>query len=124
MFVVLLFLLSGFKSCEELKYTMSGVVVAGSVAKVTEHAEYMSVKYRFRDTSGKWWKGGTRINETNWDRPEKDQVEVIYLPNDPEVSTLVSQRSTFFPVLFAVMGLWLIGWVAYIFYLAKEGRLE
>ncbi len=108
--VVLLFCVSGVKSCTELRYTLSGTTTNATIQKVYEDGRKQVVMYKFQEPPGTWNRGSARV-PAEWQRPEDNSVEVIYLPSNPDISTTPSSRSLAFPLIFGAMFLALVGWI-------------
>ena len=115
MLLVGIFLISGFKSCTQIRYSLSGVTTNATIYKAYEEKSVRTgtkivIRYHFTDEEGKHHKAGDRINVEDWIEPLGKDVEIIYLPSDPETATLTYLRSWGWSVIFLVMlvamGIW------------------
>jgi len=104
------FLMAGFMSCTELRYSISGVEAEARVTDIERavtrrRSNLIEVQYRFSDRGGKSHDGG--VNLPLDDAKElalQRKFPVVYLPSNPRYySTPVQCRSMVWPVIFLAM---------------------
>ncbi len=126
-FVLAFFIISGVRSCGEIRYTLTGVETEARVfrsADVRERRrEFTEVSYRFKDEDDVDRRGSFEVPKGEWHGANGDMVEIIYASGNPNRSTRPEDRSgipiVIFLVITAAGSLWC--WQAY--RLAKRGIL-
>ena len=111
LFLFIFFCVSGFKSCQELKYAVSSKTATCTVNNVTErtsrrggHVGY-KIWYSFRnENTGKMVKGYTETGlEGQAAYPEGTEVEIEYIGAKMFSSRIIGTGSVFWPVAFVLM---------------------
>ena len=108
--VAVIFCLAGYKSCTEIRYTLSGVKTEARVTEVFDAAEARfsapdrwAVVYMFKDQKGKRQTGRFDVPAAEASDYEGSTIPVVYLPGSPETSTPVERRSMAWPIIFVCM---------------------
>lgn len=107
--ILLFFIISGFKSCSEIKYKLSGVKTDASVVDVQKsvstkrNRNNLDVKYSFVDTAGKNFTGYMTVPSDEWTMPESSKVNVTYVSGNPDNSIATIKRTNVWFVIFMVI---------------------
>ena len=107
--IFLFFIISGFKSCSEIKYKISGVKTDAVVIDVQKSVSTrrsrnnIDVKYSFADKVGANFTGYMTISGDDWQMPESGKINVTYVSSDPNNSIATSDRSNVWFLIFLVI---------------------
>lgn len=113
--VVMLFLISGCYSWDELRYSVSGAVATAhvlsrSTPRIDSPVSDITIKYQFTDKAGKSHEFRIMTAQIDADRLiENDQFDVIYMPSNPQQHEPVARRRLFHVVIFLAMCATMIG---------------
>lgn len=110
--ILVLFGVMMFKSCEEIKFKMSGQQIDANFQGIQQYkgrrgSRYREVKYSFLSPEGERVAGSSRV-ASEW-RPSgtNNTVEVTYLKSDPSVSEVTETRKSW--PIFVMLGLLVFG---------------
>lgn len=110
--ILVLFGVMMFKSCEEIKYKISGQQVNANFQGFTNQkgrrgGESLHVKYSFLSPDGESVRGASRV-PLDWSPTgTNNTVEVTYLKGDPEVNKATAARKSW--PIFVLLGLLVMG---------------
>src|SRR5581483_10761427 len=98
---IVLFLVSGFHSCQECKYALTGKKAPGVVTRIKQYDEYTgsspqtktAVEYQFTDNRG-LTRQGKDIFDGRVDAAEGDVIEVQYRPGADGDSRVAGHANT------------------------------
>ena len=110
--VFVVFCLSLFKSCEEIKYSLSGKSATGEMQKTFDSTgrrmrPMAGVVYEFRDEDGKRHTCTIKVSPSAASEIQKSE-EIIYMPSNPKINQLARTRSWLWPgvtLAFFVVGI-------------------
>jgi len=115
--ILLVFGLMTFKSCEEIKYKISGVQVEAHVNGVQNYtgrrgSKSREVKYSFQPAEGDRVRGVSRVPIDWTPSGPSNTVNVTYLKGDPETNAATIDRSStpIFIMLATLLALLFAGW--------------
>lgn len=108
-----LLVVSLFQSCRELTYIASGAKIEATIDRAYEvtrrgrwsTSKRIEIDYAFQAADGQSYRGSATVAPSDWKPSEEGRVAITYLPSDPRISTLTSERSRIWIlVLFAILG--------------------
>ena len=88
--ILLLFIVSGVQSCTEIKYSIWGETTLATIRGAQEDEGRIVVEYFFEDQQGKGHRGKSRLSRSRWRDVEAATMDVVYMPDRPERSTLAT----------------------------------
>ena len=128
MFVVILFLFAAANSWAEIKFTLSGVetdarFVRTWTVKGNRDPDTRYIKYRFLAGDGNFYNKIREVDLEAWITPANRTLAVTYLPNQPGVSILTSERTRFWIYIFLILLLMPTIWCIWAWRHAVQGKL-
>jgi hypothetical protein len=124
--ILVLFVVSFVKSCDEVRYAISGETTRAIITKETAYSgrsAEVAIEYQFEDLTGARQKGHASFKPDSWVKPADRMIEIVYLPGNPRKSVPVEKRSAVWFCILLGMTAVGVGWTIIAYRKASQGRL-
>lgn len=120
-YIALAFLVSMFKSCTELRYSLYGKTASAEFydSHDAERSSKIAMYYKFQNAEGKTVKGRVDVYSEEANSLKEHPIQAIYIPSNPRTNTLVSLREWHWVIIFCVLLTILAGGCAWLFFTAN-----